>query len=237
MRLHKQRISQKKHAMRARKLQIFERGEAGDNLGILLRGTKAEQLHRGMVLAAPGSLKAFRRFECTVYVLKKEEGGRHTSFASDYSPQFFFRTANITGRLMLDPKTPLVMPGDNVTMTVELMHPIPLHEGMKFSFREGGKTVGHGVVSKILPDEPEKKEKKDEKPAAPGAKSAAKPAAKPDAKAPAGAKPPAAKPAGAPAKPAAKPDAKPAAGKPPAKPAAPKPAAGKPPPIPAAKKA
>lgn len=196
----------------------LERGEAGDSLGALLRGVKAEQLRRGQCVAAPGTLKAHKRFSCQVYTLTKEEGGRHTSFESSYSPQFFFRTANVTGHIQLPEKTPIVMPGDNVQMEVELIAPLPLHEGMKFSFREGGKTVGHGVVSKILADEAPKKAAA--KPAA-GAADKKPAAGAADKKAPA-------KPAAAGAKPAA--PAKPAAGagdkKPAAKPAAPaKPAA------------
>ena len=123
--------------------------EAGDNAGVLLRGISREQVQRGQVLAKPGSVTPHTKFEGQVYVLSKEEGGRHTPFFSNYRPQFYFRTTDVTGVVTLPEGTEMVMPGDNVTMSVELIAPIALENGTKFSIREGGRTVGAGVVTKI----------------------------------------------------------------------------------------
>ena len=123
--------------------------EAGDNAGVLLRGISREEVQRGQVLAKPGSVTPHTTFECEVYVLSKEEGGRHTPFFTNYRPQFYFRTTDVTGVVTLPEGTEMVMPGDNVTMTVELIAPIALEEGTKFSIREGGRTVGAGIVTKI----------------------------------------------------------------------------------------
>ena len=124
--------------------------EAGDNAGVLLRGISREEVQRGQVLAKPGSVTPHTTFECEVYVLSKEEGGRHTPFFTNYRPQFYFRTTDVTGVVTLPEGTEMVMPGDNTKMTVELIHPIAIEQGTKFSIREGGKTVGSGVVSKII---------------------------------------------------------------------------------------
>ena len=124
--------------------------EAGDNAGVLLRGISREEVQRGQVLAKPGSVTPHSKFEATVYVLSKEEGGRHTPFFNNYRPQFYFRTTDITGVIQLPAGTEMVMPGDNVNMTVELIHSIALEEGTKFSIREGGHTVGAGSVTKIV---------------------------------------------------------------------------------------
>ena len=124
--------------------------EAGDNAGALLRGISREDVERGQVLAKPGSVTPHHKFKASVYVLSKEEGGRHTPFFSKYRPQFYFRTTDITGEIILPEGTEMVMPGDNTKMTVELIHPIAIEQGTKFSIREGGKTVGSGVVSKII---------------------------------------------------------------------------------------
>ena len=123
--------------------------EAGDNAGVLLRGISREQVERGQVLAKPGSVKPHSKFKAEVYVLSKEEGGRHTPFFSNYRPQFYFRTTDVTGVITLPEGVEMVMPGDNVTMEVELIHPIAIEKGTKFSIREGGRTVGAGVVSEI----------------------------------------------------------------------------------------
>ena len=123
--------------------------EAGDNTGVLLRGISREQVERGQVLAKPGSVKPHSKFKAEVYVLSKEEGGRHTPFFSNYRPQFYFRTTDVTGVITLPEGVEMVMPGDNVTMEVELIHPIAIEKGTKFSIREGGRTVGAGVVSEI----------------------------------------------------------------------------------------
>ena len=123
--------------------------EAGDNAGVLLRGISREQVERGQVLAKPGSVKPHHKFKAEVYVLSKEEGGRHTPFFSNYRPQFYFRTTDVTGVITLPEGVEMVMPGDNVTMEVELIHPIAIEKGTKFSIREGGRTVGAGVVSEI----------------------------------------------------------------------------------------
>jgi elongation factor Tu len=125
-------------------------GQAGDNVGVLLRGTARDQVTRGQVIAAPGSAKTYKKFEAEVYVLKQNEGGRHTPFFNNYRPQFFFRTADVTGTCLLPKTTEMVMPGDNATMTIELITPVPMAEGLRFALREGGKTVGAGVVSKVL---------------------------------------------------------------------------------------
>ena len=123
--------------------------EAGDNAGVLLRGISREQVERGQVLAKPGSVHPHHKFKAEVYVLSKEEGGRHTPFFSNYRPQFYFRTTDVTGVITLPEGVEMVMPGDNVTMEVELIHPIAIEKGTKFSIREGGRTVGAGVVSEI----------------------------------------------------------------------------------------
>ncbi|KEZ75608.1 elongation factor Tu, partial [Salinisphaera hydrothermalis] len=129
--------------------KLLDQGQAGDNIGALLRGTKREDIERGQVLAKPGSITPHTNFECEVYVLKKEEGGRHTPFFKGYRPQFYFRTTDVTGACELPADTEMVMPGDNVTMNVELIHPIAMEEGLRFAIREGGRTVGAGVVTKI----------------------------------------------------------------------------------------
>ena len=130
--------------------KLLDEGEAGDNIGVLLGGTKREEVERGQVLAAPGSITPHTDFTCECYILTKEEGGRHTPFFSNYRPQFYFRTTDVTGSIELPAGTEMVMPGDNVTMTAKLIHPIAMNEGLRFAIREGGHTVGAGVVSKIL---------------------------------------------------------------------------------------
>ena len=130
--------------------KLLDEGVAGDNVGVLLRGTKREEVERGQVLCLPGSVKPHTKFECEVYVLSKEEGGRHTAFFANYRPQFYFRTTDVTGAIQLPKDVEMVMPGDNVKMTVELITPIAMEEKLKFAIREGGKTVGAGVVSKII---------------------------------------------------------------------------------------
>ena len=129
--------------------KLLDQGEAGDNVGVLLRGTKREEVERGQVLSAPGSIKPFKKFKAEAYVLTKEEGGRHTPFFSNYRPQFYFRTTDVTGSVELPSGTEMVMPGDNIAMTVELIQPIAMDEGLRFAIREGGRTVGAGVVSSI----------------------------------------------------------------------------------------
>jgi elongation factor Tu len=129
--------------------KLLDQGQAGDNVGLLLRGTKREDVERGQVLAKPGSIKPHTKFEAEVYVLSKEEGGRHTPFFSNYRPQFYFRTTDVTGAVALPEGTEMVMPGDNVRINVELIAPIAMEEGLRFAIREGGRTVGAGVVSKI----------------------------------------------------------------------------------------
>ena len=129
--------------------KLLDQGQAGDNVGLLLRGTKREDVERGQVLAKPGSIKPHTKFEAEVYVLSKEEGGRHTPFFANYRPQFYFRTTDVTGAVSLPEGTEMVMPGDNVSITVKLIGPIAMEKGLKFSIREGGRTVGAGVVSKI----------------------------------------------------------------------------------------
>ena len=130
--------------------KLLDSGEAGDNIGVLLRGTKREEVERGQVLAAPGTITPHTDFTCECYILTKEEGGRHTPFFSNYRPQFYFRTTDVTGAIELPAGTEMVMPGDNITMTAKLIHPIAMNEGLRFAIREGGHTVGAGVVSKIL---------------------------------------------------------------------------------------
>ena len=130
--------------------KLVDYAEAGDNVGTLLRGVTRDQIQRGQVLSKPGSITPHTKFEAEVYVLSKEEGGRHTPFFSNYRPQFYFRTTDVTGVVTLPEGTEMVMPGDNVQMVVELIHPIAIEEGTKFSIREGGRTVGAGVVSKVL---------------------------------------------------------------------------------------
>ena len=130
--------------------KLLDEGRAGDNVGILLRGTKREDIERGQVLAKPGSITPHTKFECEVYILKKEEGGRHTPFFKGYRPQFYFRTTDVTGACELPENTEMVMPGDNVNLKVELIAPIAMEDGLRFAIREGGRTVGAGVVAKIL---------------------------------------------------------------------------------------
>ena len=130
--------------------KLLDQGEAGDNIGALLRGTKREEIERGQVLAKPGSIKPHTKFAAQVYVLSKEEGGRHTPFFTNYRPQFYFRTTDVTGVVRLPEGVEMVMPGDNVSMEVELIAPIAMDEGLRFAIREGGRTVGAGVVTKIL---------------------------------------------------------------------------------------
>ena len=130
--------------------KLLDQGEAGDNIGVLLRGTKREEVERGQVLAAPGSITPHTKFTCECYILTKEEGGRHTPFFNNYRPQFYFRTTDVTGSIELKEGTEMVMPGDNITMTATLIHPIAMNEGLRFAIREGGHTVGAGVVTKII---------------------------------------------------------------------------------------
>jgi elongation factor Tu len=130
--------------------KLLDQGEAGDNVGVLLRGTKREDVERGQVLAAPGSITPHTEFKCEAYVLTKDEGGRHTPFFSNYRPQFYFRTTDVTGSVELPSGTEMVMPGDNIAMTVTLIAPIAMDEGLRFAIREGGRTVGAGVVASIV---------------------------------------------------------------------------------------
>jgi len=130
--------------------KLLDEGQAGDNVGVLLRGTGKDDVERGQVLAAPGSITPHSVFEATMYVLNKGEGGRHKPFFSNYRPQFFFRTTDVTGMITLPDGTEMCMPGDNTEMTVELIHPIAMDEGLRFAIREGGRTVGAGRVTKIL---------------------------------------------------------------------------------------
>jgi elongation factor Tu len=132
--------------------KILDQGEAGDNIGCLLRGTKREEVERGQVVAAPGSITPHRKFSCEAYILTKEEGGRHTPFFGNYRPQFYFRTTDVTGTVELPSGTEMVMPGDNISMNVELITPIAMDQGLRFAIREGGRTVGAGVVADILED-------------------------------------------------------------------------------------
>ncbi|BBB22949.1 elongation factor EF-Tu [Abyssogena phaseoliformis symbiont OG214] len=129
--------------------KLLDSGEAGDNVGVLLRGTKREEVERGQVLAKPGSIKPHSKFEAEVYILSKDEGGRHTPFFNNYRPQFYFRTTDVTGACQLPDGVEMVMPGDNVKMQVELLSPIAMEDGLRFAIREGGRTVGAGVVSKV----------------------------------------------------------------------------------------
>jgi elongation factor Tu len=130
--------------------KLLDQGEAGDNVGVLLRGTKREEVERGQVLCAPGSISPHTEFKCEAYVLTKDEGGRHTPFFSNYRPQFYFRTTDVTGSVELPSGTEMVMPGDNIAMTVTLIAPIAMDEGLRFAIREGGRTVGAGVVSSVV---------------------------------------------------------------------------------------
>ena len=129
--------------------KLLDQGEAGDNIGALLRGTKREEVERGQVLAKPGSITPHTKFKAEAYILTKEEGGRHTPFFTNYRPQFYFRTTDVTGMVSLPEGVEMVMPGDNVAMDVELIAPIAMDEGLRFAIREGGRTVGAGVVSSI----------------------------------------------------------------------------------------
>ena len=130
--------------------KLLDQGQAGDNVGVLLRGTKREEVERGQVLAKPGSINPHTKFECEVYVLSKEEGGRHTPFFNNYRPQFYFRTTDVTGSVVLPEGTEMVMPGDNIKMIVTLINPIAMEQGLRFAIREGGRTVGAGVVAKVI---------------------------------------------------------------------------------------
>jgi elongation factor Tu len=130
--------------------KLLDQGQAGDNIGVLLRGTKKEEVERGQVLCKPGSITPHSNFEANVYVLTKDEGGRHKPFFTNYRPQFYFRTTDVTGTITLPEGTEMVMPGDNLVMNVELQKPIAMDEGLRFAIREGGRTVGAGAVTKIL---------------------------------------------------------------------------------------
>jgi elongation factor Tu len=130
--------------------KILDRGEAGDNVGLLLRGVDKKEIKRGMVLAKPGSITPHTKIKAEIYVLKKEEGGRHTPFHNNYRPQFYVRTLDITGEITLPEGTEMVMPGDNVTITVTLIYPVAINVGLRFAIREGGRTVGAGAVTQIL---------------------------------------------------------------------------------------
>jgi len=130
--------------------KLLDQGQAGDNVGVLLRGTKREEVERGQVLAKPGSITPHTHFTAEIYVLGKDEGGRHTPFFNGYRPQFYFRTTDVTGSIELPAGTEMVMPGDNITITVKLIAPIAMEEGLRFAIREGGRTVGAGVVAKVI---------------------------------------------------------------------------------------
>ena len=130
--------------------KLLDYGQAGDNIGLLLRGVEKTEIERGMVLAKPGSITPHTKYHGEVYVLTKEEGGRHTPFFKGYRPQFYFRTTDVTGNIELPEGVEMVMPGDNVQMTIQLITPIAMEEGLRFAIREGGRTVGAGVVTKIL---------------------------------------------------------------------------------------
>jgi elongation factor Tu len=130
--------------------KLLDTGEAGDNAGLLLRGIDKDAIRRGMVIAKPGSVKPHKDFKAEVYILKKEEGGRHTPFHNRYRPQFYFRTTDVTGEVILPEGVEMVMPGDNLTITVHLIHEIALNKGLRFAIREGGRTVGAGQVTEIL---------------------------------------------------------------------------------------
>lgn len=147
-------LSQNKLKTTVTGVEMFKKsldyGQAGDNVGLLLRGLKRDEIDRGMVIAKPGTIKTYTRFEAEIYVLTKEEGGRHTAFFSNYRPQFYLRTADVTGKVELPENVKMVMPGDNVTAVFELIYPVPLEAGQRFALREGGRTVGAGVVSKVM---------------------------------------------------------------------------------------
>jgi elongation factor Tu len=130
--------------------KLLDQGQAGDNVGVLLRGTKREEVERGQVLAKPGSITPHTKFTAEIYVLSKDEGGRHTPFFQGYRPQFYFRTTDVTGTIELPAGTEMVMPGDNISITVTLIQPIAMEEGLRFAIREGGRTVGAGVVAKVI---------------------------------------------------------------------------------------
>jgi elongation factor Tu len=130
--------------------KLLDEGRAGDNVGVLLRGTKRDEIERGQVLAAVGTITPHTKFEAEVYVLSKEEGGRHTPFFKGYKPQFYFRTTDVTGEVFLPEGVEMCMPGDNIKITVQLIAPIAMDDGLRFAIREGGRTVGAGVVSKII---------------------------------------------------------------------------------------
>ena len=130
--------------------KLLDRGEAGDNAGLLLRGVEKDDIKRGMVICAPGSVKPHMKFKCEVYVLSKDEGGRHTPFFKGYRPQFYFRTTDVTGECQLPAGVEMVMPGDNIGLEVTLLSPIAMEKGLRFAIREGGRTVGAGQVTEIL---------------------------------------------------------------------------------------
>ena len=130
--------------------KLLDFAEAGDNIGVLLRGIQRNEIERGQVLAKPGTIHPHKKFKGQVYVLTKEEGGRHTPFFNNYRPQFYFRTTDVTGVVNLPEGTEMVMPGDNITMTIELITPIAIEKGLKFAIREGGRTVGSGIVSEVI---------------------------------------------------------------------------------------
>jgi elongation factor Tu len=130
--------------------KILDRGEAGDNVGLLLRGIDKDEIKRGMVVAKPGSIHPHKKFKAEVYILKKEEGGRHTPFKNHYRPQFYFRTTDVTGEINLPDGVEMVLPGDNITIQVDLIYPIAMNKGLRFAIREGGRTVGAGQVTEIL---------------------------------------------------------------------------------------
>ncbi len=130
--------------------KLLDQGEAGDNIGALLRGTKREEVERGQVLAAPGSITPHTKFKAEAYIQTKDEGGRHTPFFTNYRPQFYFRTTDVTGMVHLPEGTEMVMPGDNVAMEIELIAPIAMDQGLRFAIREGGRTVGAGVVAEVV---------------------------------------------------------------------------------------
>jgi elongation factor Tu len=130
--------------------KILDRGEAGDNVGLLLRGIDKKDIRRGMVICKPGSITPHTEFKAEIYVLKKEEGGRHTPFQNKYRPQFYLRTTDVTGEIFLPEGTEMVMPGDNITITVKLIQPVALNKGLRFAIREGGRTIGAGQVTEIL---------------------------------------------------------------------------------------
>jgi elongation factor Tu len=130
--------------------KLLDRGEAGDNAGLLLRGVDKDQIRRGMVICKPGSVKPHKNFKCSVYVLSKEEGGRHTPFFNGYRPQFYFRTTDVTGDVKLPANVEMVMPGDNIELEVKLLNTIAMEKGLRFAIREGGRTVGAGQVTEII---------------------------------------------------------------------------------------